>query len=240
MKILVCIPVIYNGAIFEECLKQLIDREDVDIFIYDNASHADVKDVIRKYEQKPEIFIRYNEVNNYVNKAWNTFIKYFLNVSDADYLCILNSDLTLQEDWDEILRNRWEVNPDEIIMPVITDDKIRMYKTTHTSIHPAKEVYSGTPGVFITLNKKQAELVYPLPYEECKLWFGDNWIFDLCRAAGYKTIIPENLMAYHHWSTSVQQLPERDVIIKQDKDNWEKFVQTKLQEKINSLKQNLS
>lgn len=219
-KILVAIPCLTGAIHVKECIDSVIGKENVDVLICDNGATQEVKDVISSYGEK--IFVLRNEKNIYVNPAWNQFLNYFLSNKQYSHLIIMNSDLIMQKDWDKVLRNRWAINSDEIILPIMTQDKTLMYKDVDSSLSEAQIVFEGTAGVFITLNQRQAPIVYPIN-ESILVWFGDNWIFSILRALNYGTIIPNNLFSYHYWSATIQKVDGISEIIEQDKVNWEKI-----------------
>lgn len=228
MKILIGIPVVLNAELFDVCVASVVDKLDVGVLIVDNGSEPKVKDVINRYSQKSNVVVITNETNAYVNPAWNQMIDFFIK-SDYDYLCLMNSDLVLQKDWDIVLRNRWAVNEDEIIIPIVADKNV----SVSTEWQEAARVDSGTAGIFITLNKVQALAVYPIP-SDILVWFGDNWIYELLRGVGYKTVIPPNFIASHAWSSTVSKIKGVGEIIEQDKKAWNEKVSILLQEKINN------
>ncbi len=194
MNILISVPVLCHGHIFDECMSSLI-YQNLDILIGDNGSSDDVKRIIEKYESKENVKVIRETENIYVNPIWNKFMAYFLEHKEYDYLIILNSDLILQKNWADVCKNYWSVFPDEILIPKNISDKNLLYREENTSITPAQEVHSGTAGVFITMNRKQCEMVFPIP-EEILVWFADNFIYETLRSF-YKTVIPDNLLSYH-------------------------------------------
>ncbi len=232
MKILISIPVLYHGHIFDECMSHLINHNDVDILIGDNGSNPDVKTIIEKYQSFSNVKIIREPVNIYVNPMWNKFMAYFLENTQYDYLIILNSDLMLQKNWSDVCKNYWSTFPDEILIPKNASDKTLLSRDEDTSVFPATEVHSGTAGVFITMNRKQCEMVYSIP-NDILVWFGDNWIYEILRTF-YKTVIPENLISYHFHggSQTVQSVSGISEIIEQDKVKWADIVQPKMIEVI--------
>lgn len=225
MKIICAIPCLFGEKHTEEAIKSVLN---CDLLLIENGSEQSVKDVIKKYESSTVKVIR-NPKNIFVNPAWNQAIEYFLE-SDYDYLLIMNSDLILHRNYKQVLYNRWERNPDEIILPIIQDN---INFDVPPFFAPAQEVHEGTPGVFITLNKKQAKIIYPI-HESVRIWFGDSYIYSTLRALGYKTVIPSNLFAchYHSGSQNVQRLKEAPAIIEEDKKAWNDIVLPKMKELI--------
>lgn len=204
LKILVGIPVLYNDTTCLKAFRSVI--EEADVLIIDNGAEDDVKQAIRIFKDELHghgIFVIENEANKYVNPAWNQILKYFLDSEYYDQLIIMNSDLIMHKGWSQTLVNG--------ISCVSTGGEHKQ----------DEEVFAGTPGIAIHLNKEMAKLVYPLP-KSIKIWFGDQFIYEKIRKAGYKTIIRANWMV-HHWhngSQTCQKLPEFQEIIAQDKLAW--------------------
>jgi len=221
MKILVGIPVITGADHCRKAFDSVLNQENIELLIIDNNAEPKVKALIAEYKDRYNVHVTVNPKNIYVNAAWNQIMNYFLWYSDCNYLVIMNSDLIMQNQWAEICRNRWTINPDEIILPVILEH-IELFDTIATSVLEPVVAYAGTPGVFITLNRNQAKFVNPIN-RELKIWFGDNWIFDTLRRKGYLTVIPNNLQAKHAWSSTINRVPEAHEIIEQDKIAWEKI-----------------
>lgn len=216
MKILVVIPCLYGVDHTREAIESVINKPDVDLLLIDNGAEQSVKQVI--VDAKPKYCISHPQ-NIYVNPAWQYGIDTFLKLPEYTHLIIMNSDLIMQKDWDVVLRKRWAVNPDEICIPIIQDDK-NMIARVSTDVLSAQLVHEGTPGVFITLSRKQVEIINPLP-TECLVWFGDQWIYEILRGCGYQTVIPSNLISYHYWSQNVQKVAGIGEIIEEDKRQWE-------------------
>lgn len=216
-KILIGIPVLYGAYHCKEAIESVINKPNVDLLIIDNGAEQAVKNIVQFYDILPNVTVISNKVNIFVNPAWNQIIDYFIH-SDHDRLIIMNSDLIMGNGWDEVCQKRWAVNHDEILLPVIGE-----LHYVDTNIANAKKVYSGTPGVFITLNKEQAKIIYPIP-SAINIWFGDNWIYEILRSSGYETLIPDNLLANHYWSSTIQKLGNAGEIIEEDKIAWDTIV----------------
>lgn len=216
MRILVCIPVVKNVHVLDECLKQVLGKENVDVMILLNGADADVVEYCEKYDFVDGIIIAHNKTNEYVTAAWNYFMWKFLNLRHWDRLIIMNSDLTLCDDWDVKVRSMWSIEPNYVIVPVVVDDKNLVYNSTSSSCQ-IKDT-PNPPGIFITLTRSQVEQVYPIP-EEIKIWFNDNWIYAILNAYGNRIITPDYLLAFHHTSTHVKNQWALD-IIEEDKKAW--------------------
>lgn len=217
MKILVAIPCLYGVDHTREAINSVINKPDVDLLLIDNGAEQGVKILIENTKSTGNLYTIHNPENIYVNPAWQQAINCFLG-GTWDYLIIMNSDIIMHKEWDKVLKNWWTNNPEDILIPVMTQDKNFADFNKRTSY--GLEVSEGTPGVFITLSRKQAEIINPLP-SELKVWFGDNWIYEILRGCGYKTIVVGNLLSYHYWSQNVQKVAGISELIEEDKRQWE-------------------
>ncbi len=234
MKILVAIPCLTGAAHVKEAIDSVIGKENVDVLIFDNGAEADVKAVIASYEDRPGILTGGCGENIYVNPAWNKFLDFFIRHTNYSHLIIMNSDLIMQKDWDIVLKKRWEINPNEILVPVITQDKGLMSADISTDPGKFQTVTEGTPGVFITIPRHLAARCYPIP-DSILVWFGDLFIYSIFRTLGYPTIIPENLVSYHYWSQTVQRVTGISEIIEKDKLAWENSAKFEINNRIINL-----
>lgn len=218
-RTLVGIPVV-TGA--HHC-KAAIDsvKGGADVLIIDNGADEEVKVMLDGYAEDERIHVIQNPKNIYVNPAWNQILEYFMKWGRYDRLVIMNSDLSMGYLWDLVCSAQWNKDSDAILVPVI-NPKEDIYPCPY--LLPATLVKEGTPGVFITLNRHQARLVHPIP-DSIRIWFGDNWIYEILRASGYKTIIPPNLIATTQWSQTIKRIPEAAEIIEQDKIAWPKLAE---------------
>jgi len=233
---LVVIPCLYGAEHTREALESISNQKDVHVLIIDNGADNEVKAVIERFSFLTNVYVIRNKENVYVNPAWQQGINFFLGYDAYTHLIIMNSDLIMQKDWAEVLRNRWAVDPDEICIPNMIKSKHVNEEPIDTALTHSLRVHEGTAGVFITLNRKQCEMINPLPIE-CKVWFGDQWIYEILRGVGYKTVIPENLISYHYWSQNVSKVKGISEIIEKDKEAWSDIVNFKKEVKINGFRQ---
>jgi len=211
-RVLVGIPVLYNGAVCLQAFKSVIDE--ADLLIVDNGAEADVKEAINQIHVYNNGCIRVglirNAKNEYVTHAWNQILGAFLDENcPYEQLVIMNSDLIMQPGWSKYLEdNVWCI-----------------VNGGHYSVDT--EVFEGIAGVFINFNKAMARLVYPLP-EKLKIWFGDTYIEKKFKNAGYKMIVKAGLKAnhVHGGSVTVRHLPEFQEVIQQDMIEWETIKHT--------------
>lgn len=225
-NILIGCPVLYNG---ETCLKAFRSViKEADLLIIDNNSTPDVKKAISQIcaeslQTEHQVCVIRNQTNEFVNKAWNTCLSFFLNNNNWDQLVIMNSDLIIAPGWSNHLEDGISCIPCD---GTLKDDV---------------EVFSGTMGVFIHLNKKMAEMIYPIP-EDIKCWFGDDWGYSILRELGIKTVVKYKMVALHHHggSQTLAILPNKSEIIEQDKIAWAEIVESLMWERIKELKKSVT
>lgn len=229
MKILVGIPVLSGYDHTKNAIDSVLSQENVDLLIIDNGADLDVKPLFILYSQDERVTVISNPENRYVNPAWNQIVKYFLASLSHDYLVIMNSDLLMNKNWSRVLFNRFITYKNESYLPNVIDDRTLVDQNIGIE-SICQEVTGGVPGIFITLTKEQARLIYPIT-EDCLIWYGDNWIYDILRGSGHKTIILNNLIAHHGGSQTVSRLIGIDKLIEFDTKLWPD-VQIKIQEVI--------
>jgi GT2 family glycosyltransferase len=216
-RYLIGIPVLYNACVTKTAIDSVIDKENVDVLIIDNGADQDVKDLIYSYGHKISIISNYENV--YVNPAWNQILNYFLNNEKYDYVCIMNSDIIMQPQFNIVMNEHHEVFPDDILIPKCIDDKTKINEPVDLLIGTVEKVHSGTAGINIILNRKQAKIVFPLP-SWILVWFGDQIIYEVLREIGYDTFVLDILICYHYGSQNVKRLPGVSEIIEEDKRQW--------------------
>ena len=235
MRTLVGIPCLYGAAHTEEAIKSIVNHPYVDLLLIDNGAEQSVKDVLMKYAiEKDNVLIIHNPENVYVNPAWNQIMKTFLEKDEWDTCVIMNSDLIMNKKWKEVIDYQITKYKNRVCLPTITDDKKSEYFYVDVDMN-GTVVPGGVPGVFIVLTKEQVKAVYPIP-EDIKVWFGDNWIYDILRGMGFETTVMSNLLCYHYWSQNVSKVVGISKLIEEDKLQWEKSVSLQLPVHIERLK----
>lgn len=219
MKICVGIPVITGADHCKRAIDSVLNQEGVELLIIDNNADAEVKSMLVQYMSLANVLIIVNPVNVYVNPAWNQIIEHFLKVSDSDHLVVMNSDIQMQNDWANVCRCRFYLRSDEILIPRTLELSPLPYKVDVT-LQNHRLVRIGVPGFFFTLNRTQAKEIFPID-DRIRCWFGDNFIFERLRKSCNETIVPDNLLCIHSWSSSVSVVPGVSDIIEQDKIAWE-------------------
>lgn len=237
MKLLICIPAVKNVAVTTETLDSVV-HQPVDILLAQNGADKDIKDLFHWYQGEfpDKIKIIDEPVNIGVNPIWNKFLKYFLAREEYTHIGILSSDVIVHRDFIKVIEPIME-RENAIPLPVEVD-KVQIYEPLDSLNNiVTTDVKEGIPGTFIILNRLQAELVTPIP-ESIKLWFGDNWIFDICRGVGFKTLLIDKFKTFHHGSSTLQAIPTSSAQIEEDKKNWIHIIPI-MDRKIKMLKQKL-
>jgi hypothetical protein len=172
--------------------------------------------MLMDYSERDNVHLIINPQNIYVNPAWNQIMDFAL-VNKYERCCIMNSDLVLHPDWLKVLNKVEKENP--MTVPCPTWCHVEKFNEADTKNIQLINVDGGIPGVFLVLDQTLLEFVFPIP-ETLKIWFGDNWIFDLARQLGYQQCLVKGLYAHHYISQNVSRVTEAPEIIEQDKIQW--------------------
>ena len=238
MSYLVGIPCLYGAGHTKEAIESVVNKPNVDVILIDNGAEEAVKEVINSYKSRENVFVIEFDTNIYVNPAWNQILNFFLVNPKYDYLCIINSDIIMQKQWKEVLDYLYKViNSNDVLIPTQLRDKELLNKDVTIKPSNFQGVFSGTAGVCILLNRKQAKLVYPIP-KYIKVWWGDYWIYTILRKLGYNTFVVDNLLAYHCCGGSQTMLKVEGIsgIIEEDKAQWVLHGEKDIEGIINGIK----
>lgn len=235
MRILVAIPCLYNAPVCYEAINSVLNRRGIDVLLMDNGAEQDVKDVLEKFKEYTNVTVLHEPTNIYVNPAWQKFIDYFLAHSAYDHLVIMNSDIFMNHDFHHIIKTIWHTFPEHCLVPNIVDrDQVK--ERMALDAYMFQQLHSGIAGVFITLSRRQAKIISPLP-AEIKIWFGDTYVYSILDSIGEMIVVPNNLLAHHVGSETVKRLPELQEVLDEDKVQWETVVKPRMEEKIKQLKE---
>lgn len=199
--ILVGVPCYKDGPMVERCLRSLQEPK-VQLLIVDNGSASDVKQAIAG----KGVVIR-NDVNRYVNPAWNQMMRFFLDRPNRyDLLVIANSDLVLDAGWSAKLRTHRKTNKQEqIIFGVDTARR------------------KPSMGAFFAMTKRSVLACYPIP-EDLLVLGGDDFIFEVNRRVGCSESTIKSLTMFHVGRGTRDKSPEIWDISKRDTDRWHQRV----------------
>lgn len=206
-RVLCGIPCFRIAEQVGRCLGSLVSTP-TDILSIDNAADEDVKQVLKHF--KGRIKIIHSDVNLYCNGAWNRILEYGLD-QNYDVIALGSSDVTLGNGWYDVLQARASAFLDEIWLPRIGEPS-----------EGVEYVHEGVAGFFSFLPRKAVDIVYPIPHG-LRMWFGDQYCFELLRKHGYKVTILNALKAQHEWSSVTAATPEAYAVIEQDKLEWQRL-----------------
>jgi glycosyltransferase involved in cell wall biosynthesis len=202
--VLVGVPCYKDGPMVDKCLRSL-QETGVQILIVDNGSAPDVKQAIAG----KGIVIR-NDVNRYVNPAWNQMMRFFLDRPGRyDFLVIANSDLVLDAGWASKLRAHREARRQEQII-------FGKVGPEHSSM-----------GAFFAMTRRAVLAACPIP-DEILIYGGDDFIFEVNRRVGFAERVVEDLTMFHAVSGTISKSPELWEIGRNDNAQWHHHVLPKI------------
>jgi len=197
--ILVGVPCYRDGAMVARCLDSLPAR-DVQLLIVDNGSDPDVKPVL----EGRGVVLR-NEVNQYVNPAWNQMMQWFLENRRFDLLVLANSDLVLEAGWAEALRDFRVLSQTQLI-----------YGTIEHGQQPSM-------GAFFAMTRPVVEAVWPIP-DDLLIYGGDDFIFEMSKRLGFAVGTASQVSMTHEVSGTIRKSPEVWEIGARDTQRWHRHV----------------
>lgn len=197
--ILVGVPCYKDGPMVDRCLRSLAEPR-VQLLIVDNGSTSDVKQVL----VDKGIVIR-NEVNRYVNPAWNQMMKWFLRSDRYDFLVLANSDLVMTAGWAAKLRAHRAANRQEqIIFGKVSSGQSSM-------------------GAFFAMTRRSVLACYPIP-DDILIYGGDDFIFEVNRRVGFAETLAAGVTMFHVVSGTISKSPELGEIGRRDTAQWHHHV----------------
>lgn len=202
--ILIGVPCYKDGPMVARCLASLAEPG-VQLLLVDNGSAADVKHAIFR----KGIVIR-NEVNRYVNPAWNQIMELFLAEHRYDLLVLANSDLVLDAGWAAKLRARSHAGVKAQVLFGIDAPRKR-----------------STLGAFFAMTPRVVAACCPIP-EDLLVMGGDDFIFHVARGIGSTEHVIEDLTMMHVERGTYDKSPEVWKIARRDTKRWRKDVLPKL------------
>jgi hypothetical protein len=201
--IVVGVPCYKDGPMVDRCLRSLQEPR-VQLLIVDNGSSPDVKQAL----SGRGIMIR-NEVNRYVNPAWNQMMEWFLRADRYDLLVLANSDLVMTAGWSSTLRAHRATNRQEQIIFGKIDPE-------HSSM-----------GAFFAMTRRSVLACCPVP-DDILIYGGDDFIFEVNRRVGFSESVVDNLTMFHAVSGTISKSPEVWEIGKNDNARWHHHVLPKI------------
>ncbi len=196
--ILVGVPCYKDGPMVDRCLRTL-EEPGVQLLIVDNGSAADVKQVI----SGRGVVLR-NDVNKYVNPAWNQMMEVFIR-SGYDLLVIANSDLILDPGWAQKLRDQRKQRRREQILFGVDAPRQRR-----------------SAGAFFAMTHRAALASFPIP-DDFLVMGGDDFIFYVNLGVGHdEHVIPAITMTHVERGT-YDKSPEIWDVAREDTRRWNQY-----------------
>jgi glycosyltransferase involved in cell wall biosynthesis len=198
--VLVGIPCYKDGPMVDRCLRSLQEPK-VQLLIVDNGSGLDVKQAI----DGRGIVIR-NDINLYVNPAWNQMMRWFLDRADQyDLLVIANSDLVLDAGWSLKLRAHRRTSRQEQIIFGIDAPRRR-----------------SSMGTFFAMTRRAVAASCPIP-DDLLVMGGDDFIFNVSRDVGCSSTIVKSITMTHVERGTYDKSPEIWDVAARDTDRWNQY-----------------
>jgi glycosyltransferase involved in cell wall biosynthesis len=194
---LVGVPCYKGGSMVDRCLRSL-EEPGVQLLIVDNGSTSDVKQVI-----SGRGIVIHNDVNRYVNPAWNQMMRFFLDHQGSyDLLVIANSDLVLDSGWSAKLREHRQAN---------------RHEQTIFGIDTRRQRRSA--GAFFAMTRSAVAASCPIP-DDLLVFGGDDFIFYVSIGIGCREHVVPSITMTHVERGTYDKSPEVWNIAQRDTDRW--------------------
>ncbi len=238
MKVLVAMPCVNNTHVTKECLDSIVNHP-VDILLCQNGATDEIKELFKEYKEKHSTIntIWNIEENKGLNPVFNDFMYYFLIQEQYTHLAIINSDIILHSNWLNIIKRAINIHGDLCYLPTEVD-KEKIFQNSDLEDLSYHDIEGGACGMIMWLSREHVKAVYPMP-TDIKIWFGDNWIFDLYRGVGGKTVVLKNFWCFHHGSSTLKTLSSTSQWIEDDKIAWRDVVKPELERRIEIIKKQM-
>jgi GT2 family glycosyltransferase len=208
MNLLVGIPVFRLPYLVRGCLNSVVGIPDVDVLAIDNAADANVKEILKEFAGR--ITVEVAPKNEYCNGAWNRIMRHGLD-RGYDVIALGSSDAFIHPGWHPKIAKAFETRPGEVWIPKIAEHD--------PNADSSVEIAENIGGYFTFMPRAAIELVYPIP-AGLRHWFGDLFMYRTLRAAGWKTVVLNDVRAHHQWSAITAATPEAYRVIEEDKHAW--------------------
>lgn len=212
MNLLIGLPVFRNAPMVDRCLAAIVSTP-ATVLVVDNAADVETKKVLNKYRDHLVIVEPGQNMN--CNWAWNQALEY---VGGFDTIALGSSDVVLPPKWYEVVGERLAFHRKEILLPDVGPHRETLPEPSSESVTVAENI----AGAFSFFPREAVELAGSIP-AELKFWFGDEYLFTKLREQGWKTVVLDDLKAYHDQSSSLRYEPELYRIIEEDKLAWAKI-----------------
>ena len=116
VKVSVIVPVYNGGDFIETCIKDILNQtlKDIELILVNDGSEDNTLDICKKYAEYDNRIILINQENKGVSIARNNGI----NKAKGKYICFIDSDDRIKEEYLETLYNLAEKKEYVVILNV--------------------------------------------------------------------------------------------------------------------------
>lgn len=183
------------------------------VVVVDNGSSDACKGVLAELGADVEVIA--NEVNWYVNAAWNQLAERFL-ASEAELLVIANADAVLSRGWAPLLLARSRSGPPAVWHGSGVVDRAELDSAD-------ARLTGHSAGVLFALSRADVARCFPIP-SEIKIFYGDTWVFDLLARLGREQEVVSGVRVWHAGSVSSRRTPEFATVVARDTAVWDAYL----------------
>jgi len=178
---------------------------DIILVKYNQRSYEDetIQSVLQHTETPYHLTVYDNWVRDgNLSTVWNELIR----KSDAEYICLLNTDTVVQKMWLNTLLNTFENTKVGAVGPI--SNRAGGYQGGWEKAHKGKIEANTLSGFCLVFPKKVWEEVGGFN-EKYHLYGEDSEFTSEIRKKGYKLIIRNDVFVYHHKAQSSKSAQER-------------------------------
>lgn len=197
MKLDVIIPVLNLDFFTKQLLTNILDNtvQPDNIFIIDNGSNDNTRDVCFYFSQYLPIIYLPQETNIGVNPSWNLgFSK-----TAANLISVLNNDIVISTRFFEKVKETFSNNP---LCGIAVPNTIPLNSDIIENHHNNTETLIDREGWAFTIKKEIIDQSGPIP-EEFKIFFGDDFLFKAAKDQGYECYKMIDNKIHHFLSQTV-------------------------------------
>lgn len=212
-------PIYNNSKITEEYIQNVLEytKSNYQLIIINNGSNDETKDVLLKYSNYDNIEI----INNKENYGFGYANNQGINISNSNYICFLNNDVLLFQNWDEHLIKPFKIFNNVGAVGPVTNNcagiqsenyqfanvKPNEYYKTAIQLSELKHTYLEYHRIIGFCILTKTKLIKEIGGFDEMYNIGNYEDDDLClriKLNQLKIIICENVFVYHHGSKTFE------------------------------------
>lgn len=197
-NISVIIPVFNELELTANILKQVYENTYIpnEVILIDNGSTENIFGLLQKF---PDVKYIRNKENIGVYPAWNQGFKLVQN----EIITVLNNDVIITKHFFEKIFNAMQDKTVGICCPSTVQNKEQGIDNKEQVNLYVQEI--GRQGWAFTIRKSVINTIGLIP-EALVFWYGDDWLFNNTRKAGYKVVQMVNNYCYHYTSVTLKKV----------------------------------